>query len=89
MTQLLQETFSRHLRDVSIASPTAWPETRSELVEIDFQNKGDKLKPGLFASVRLPVSNSSVGSLYVPKSAVISTPPSRPLFEPDWRCDYR
>ena len=49
------------------------PETRSELVEIDFQNAGGKLKPGMFASVRLPVSTSSEGSLYVPKSAVIST----------------
>ncbi|WP_461111372.1 efflux RND transporter periplasmic adaptor subunit [Spirosoma jeollabukense] len=49
------------------------PETRSELVEIDFQNKGGKLKPGMFASVRLPVSSSREGSLYVPKSAVIST----------------
>ena len=49
------------------------PETRSELVEIDFQNKGGKLKPGMFASVRLPVSSSGEGSLYVPKSAIIST----------------
>ena len=49
------------------------PETRSELVEIDFQNKGGKLKPGMFASARLPVSTSTEGSLYVPKSAVIST----------------
>ncbi|GAB3011818.1 efflux RND transporter periplasmic adaptor subunit [Spirosoma pulveris] len=49
------------------------PETRSELVEIDFQNKGNKLKPGMFASVRLPVSSSRAGSLYVPKSAIIST----------------
>lgn len=49
------------------------PETRSELVEIDFQNKGDKLKPGMFASVRLPVSSSRAGSMYVPKSAISST----------------
>ncbi|WP_460954398.1 efflux RND transporter periplasmic adaptor subunit [Spirosoma litoris] len=49
------------------------PETRSEMVEIDFQNKGGKLKPGMFASVRLPVSSSAEGSLYVPKTAVVST----------------
>ncbi|AKD55301.1 efflux RND transporter periplasmic adaptor subunit [Spirosoma radiotolerans] len=49
------------------------PETRSELVEIDFQNKGGQLKPGMFASVRLPVSTTNEGSLYVPKSAIIST----------------
>ncbi|GAB2538834.1 efflux RND transporter periplasmic adaptor subunit [Spirosoma aerophilum] len=49
------------------------PETRSELVEIDFQNKGGLLKPGMFASARLPVNTSVQGSLYVPKSAVLST----------------
>lgn len=49
------------------------PETRSELVEIDFPNKAGKLKPGMFASVRLPVSSSGEGSLYVPKSAIVST----------------
>jgi RND family efflux transporter MFP subunit len=49
------------------------PETRSELVEIDFLNKGERLKPGMFASARLPVSSSREGSVYVPKSAVIST----------------
>lgn len=49
------------------------PETRSELVEIDFQNKGNKLKPGMFASVQLPVNSAREGSLYVPKTAVVST----------------
>ncbi|QDK81314.1 efflux RND transporter periplasmic adaptor subunit [Spirosoma sp. KCTC 42546] len=49
------------------------PETRSELVEIDFQNKGGLLKPGMFASARLPVTSTREGSLYVPKSAVVST----------------
>jgi hypothetical protein len=49
------------------------PETRSELVEIDFENKGGRLKPGMFASAQLPVSASGEGSVYVPKSAVIST----------------
>ncbi|GAB3989796.1 efflux RND transporter periplasmic adaptor subunit [Spirosoma daeguense] len=48
------------------------PETRSELVEIDFQNKGGKLKPGMFASARLPVSSTGEGSIYVPKSAIVS-----------------
>ncbi|RRB04167.1 efflux RND transporter periplasmic adaptor subunit [Larkinella rosea] len=58
---------------ISRVANSVRPETRSELVEIDFQNKGGKLKPGMFASARLPVSSSGEGSMYVPKSAVIST----------------
>lgn len=58
---------------ISRVSNNVRPETRSEMVEIDFPNPGGKLKPGMFASVRLPVSSSGEGSLYVPKSAVIST----------------
>ncbi|RAJ91005.1 RND family efflux transporter MFP subunit [Larkinella arboricola] len=58
---------------ISRVANSVRPETRSELVEIDFQNKGGKLKPGMFASARLPVSASGEGSLYVPKSAVVST----------------
>lgn len=49
------------------------PETRSELVEIDIQNKGGQLKPGMFASAQLPISASGAGSVYVPVSAVVST----------------
>lgn len=58
---------------ISRVSNNVRPETRSEMVEIDFPNPGGKLKPGMFASVRIPVSSSGEGSLYVPKSAVIST----------------
>ncbi|GAB3803652.1 efflux RND transporter periplasmic adaptor subunit [Spirosoma humi] len=64
------QTFTGRINRVS---NNVRPETRSELIEIDFPNKGGKLKPGMFASVRLPVSSSGEGSLYVPKSAVIST----------------
>lgn len=64
------QTFTGRINRIS---NSVRPETRSELVEIDFQNKGGKLKPGMFASVRLPVSSSVEGSLYVPKSAIIST----------------
>jgi len=64
------QTFTGRINRIS---NSVRPETRSELVEIDFQNKGGKLKPGMFASVRLPVSSAGEGSLYVPKSAIIST----------------
>jgi RND family efflux transporter MFP subunit len=59
--------------NISRIANSVRPETRSELVEIDFPNKGGKLKPGMFASVRLPVSSSGEGSLYVPKSAIITS----------------
>ncbi|WP_080054478.1 efflux RND transporter periplasmic adaptor subunit [Spirosoma aerolatum] len=64
------QTFTGRINRIS---NSVRPETRSEMVEIDFQNKGGKLKPGMFASVRLPVASSGEGSVYVPKSAVIST----------------
>ncbi len=64
------QTFTGRINRVS---NSVRPETRSEMIEIDFPNKGGKLKPGMFASVRLPVSSSGEGSLYVPKSAIIST----------------
>lgn len=64
------QTFTGRINRVS---NSVRPETRSELIEIDFPNKGGKLKPGMFASVRLPVSSSGEGSLYIPKSAIIST----------------
>ncbi|MVM30896.1 efflux RND transporter periplasmic adaptor subunit [Spirosoma sp. HMF4905] len=64
------QTFTGHINRIA---NNVRPETRSELIEIDFQNKYGKLKPGMFASARLPVNSSVQGSLYVPKSAVIST----------------
>ncbi|WP_338875312.1 efflux RND transporter periplasmic adaptor subunit [Spirosoma sp. SC4-14] len=64
------QTFTGHINRIS---NSVRPETRSELIEIDFQNKGGKLKPGMFASVRLPVNASGEGSIYVPKTAIIST----------------
>ncbi|GAB4018214.1 efflux RND transporter periplasmic adaptor subunit [Spirosoma koreense] len=64
------QTFTGRINRIS---NNVRPETRSEMIEIDFPNKGGKLKPGMFASVRLPVSPAAEGSLYVPKSAVIST----------------
>ncbi|NDU94397.1 efflux RND transporter periplasmic adaptor subunit [Spirosoma terrae] len=64
------QTFAGHINRIA---NSVRPETRSELVEIDFENKGGRLKPGMFASAQLPVSASGEGSVYVPKSAVIST----------------
>ncbi|WP_020597229.1 efflux RND transporter periplasmic adaptor subunit [Spirosoma panaciterrae] len=64
------QTFTGRINRIS---NSVRPETRSEMIEIDFQNKGGRLKPGMFASVRLPVSSSGEGSVYVPKTAVIST----------------
>ena len=46
--------------------------TRSEQVEIDIPNPKEELKPGMFASARLPVK-AAAGSLFVPKTAVVST----------------
>ena len=48
------------------------PGTRAETVEIDISNPGEKLKPGMFASATIPIK-SPKSSLFVPKSAVVST----------------
>jgi len=48
------------------------PGTRAELVEIDVANPGEKLKPGMFAAASIPI-RSPQSSLFVPKSAVVST----------------
>lgn len=64
------QTFTGHINRIA---NNVRPETRSELVEIDFQNQGGRLKPGMFASAQLPVTPSDEGSVYVPKSAIIST----------------
>jgi membrane fusion protein (multidrug efflux system) len=46
--------------------------TRSEQIEIDIPNPKEELKPGMFASVSLPI-NRPQSSLFVPKTAVVST----------------
>ena len=46
--------------------------TRSEQVELDIANPNEELKPGMFASASLPVKVAA-GSLFVPKTAVVST----------------
>ncbi len=48
------------------------PGTRAETVEIDINNPGEKLKPGMFASANIPIK-APKSSLFVPKSAVVST----------------
>ena len=48
------------------------PGTRSELVEIDIANPKEQLKPGMYAAASLPIKSPKT-SLYVPKSAVVST----------------
>jgi RND family efflux transporter MFP subunit len=48
------------------------PLTRSEQIEIDIPNPQEALKPGMFASVSLPISRPQ-SSLFVPKTAVVST----------------
>lgn len=45
---------------------------RSETLEIDVQNAGDKFKPGMYAEITLPTSGSA-NAYVVPKSAVVST----------------
>ena len=45
---------------------------RSETLEIDVQNTGDKFKPGMYAEVTLPTSGSA-NAYVVPKSAIVST----------------
>ncbi len=48
------------------------PGTRAETVEIDIPNPQEELKPGMFASANIPIKSPKT-SLYVPKSAVVST----------------
>ncbi len=57
--------------NISRISHSVRPDTRSEMIEIDIANSGGKLKPGMFVSARLPVQ-SHEGSVFVPKSAVLS-----------------
>ncbi|OUJ70479.1 efflux transporter periplasmic adaptor subunit [Hymenobacter crusticola] len=48
------------------------PETRSEQIEIDVPNPKNRLRPGMFATVSLPVT-AAKSSLFVPRSSVVST----------------
>ena len=46
--------------------------TRSEQIEIDIPNPQEELKPGMFASASLPISQPQ-SSLFVPRTAVVTT----------------
>lgn len=63
------ETFTGR---ISRVANSVRPETRSELIEIDIPNPKNRLRPGMFATASLPV-NGAKTSLYVPRSAVVST----------------
>jgi len=47
------------------------PDTRAEMIEIDITNTNGKLKPGMYASAKLPVQ-ANEGSIFVPRSAVVT-----------------
>jgi membrane fusion protein (multidrug efflux system) len=51
-------------------SANALGSMRSEAIEIDVQNKGAKLKPGMYAEVQIPMV-SGAKSLQVPNNAII------------------
>ncbi|RZK35036.1 MAG: efflux RND transporter periplasmic adaptor subunit, partial [Hymenobacter sp.] len=61
------------LGQISRQAGSVQPATRSEQIEIDIPNPKEELKPGMFASVSLPISRPQ-SSLFVPKTAVVSTP---------------
>ena len=51
-------------------SANALGSMRSEAIEIDVQNKGGQLKPGMYAEVQIPMLSGSK-SLLVPNNAII------------------
>lgn len=57
--------------NIARVSNSVRPDTRSEMIEIDISNPQRRLKPGMYASARLPVT-ATEGSIYVPKTAVAS-----------------
>jgi RND family efflux transporter MFP subunit len=63
------QTFTGHVNRVA---DNVTPGTRSELIEIDIPNAKEQLKPGMYAAATLPIKAPKT-SLYVPKSAVVST----------------
>lgn len=62
------EVFTGNLARIS---HSVRPDTRSEMIEIDIKNTDGKLKPGMYASAKLPVQ-ANEGSIFVPKSSVVS-----------------
>ncbi|MFI5195555.1 MAG: efflux RND transporter periplasmic adaptor subunit [Chitinophagales bacterium] len=57
---------------VSRSSQSLGNTYRSETIEIDAENTGNKFKPGMYAEVVLPTSGSA-NAYVVPKSAVVTT----------------
>jgi Cu(I)/Ag(I) efflux system membrane fusion protein len=57
---------------VAYIDPTLNPETRTVRVRVELSNAGHRLKPGMFATLRLTVP-ADRGALTVPRAAVLST----------------
>ena len=58
--------------EVSRTSQSLSNNYRSETIEIDVLNSGDRFKPGMYAEVVLPTSGCA-NAFVVPRSAVITT----------------
>jgi membrane fusion protein (multidrug efflux system) len=58
--------------EVSRSSQSLSNNYRSEAIEIDVENTGNKFKPGMYAEVVLPTSGNT-NAFVVPKSAVVTT----------------
>jgi Cu(I)/Ag(I) efflux system membrane fusion protein len=56
---------------VSYLYPTLNPETRTARVRVTMQNPGMRLKPGMYATIR--IEGAAEGAISVPRSAVLST----------------
>ena len=63
------QNFTGHVNRVA---DNVTPGTRSEVIEIDIANPKEQLKPGMYAAASLPIKSPKT-SLYVPKSAVVTT----------------
>ena len=63
------QNFTGHVNRVA---DNVTPGTRSEVIEIDIANPNEQLKPGMYAAASLPIKSPQT-SLYVPKSAVVTT----------------
>jgi len=68
--------------EVSRSSQSLNNNFRSETIEIDVENTGDKFKPGMYAEVSLPTSGSA-NAFVVPKSAVVTTTEKRYVIKVD------
>jgi RND family efflux transporter MFP subunit len=73
------EQFKGH---VSRVAPVFDPATRTAVMEIEVPNPGYRLKPGMFARVRLTVERRA-GALTVPRNAVVDTEGKRGVFMVD------